>query len=170
MVSNNYTPEIVEALNDLLGSFFQMNSISDNMAYALDCELNCPCASQVFHLKFAHVFPSDTFADKLSEVMIQEGIRPVRKSLNGNEDTYENIELLFNDAYTEMDSLKRKILDTIDFLDYNKSCKVFVIVLENMAEVASSLLHQCDTWRQKAKLYSASPELFDAEFEGFTKI
>ena len=82
MVSNNYTPEIVEALNDLLGSFFQMNSISDNMAYALDCELNCPCASQVFHLKFAHVFPSDTFADKLSEVMIQEGIRPVRKSLN----------------------------------------------------------------------------------------
>ena len=92
MVSNNYTPEIVEALNDLLGSFFQMNSISDNMAYALDCELNCPCASQVFHLKFAHVFPSDTFADKLSEVMIQEGIRPVRKSLNGNEDTYENIQ------------------------------------------------------------------------------
>jgi hypothetical protein len=45
MVSNNYTPEIVEALNDLLGSFFQMNSIADNMAYALDCELNCPCAS-----------------------------------------------------------------------------------------------------------------------------
>lgn len=42
MVSNNYTPEIVEALNDLLGSFFQMNSIADNMAYALDCELNCP--------------------------------------------------------------------------------------------------------------------------------
>lgn len=74
MVSNNYTPEIVEALNDLLGSFFQMNSASDNMAYALDCELNCPCASQVFHSKFAHVFPSDTFADKLSEIMIQEGI------------------------------------------------------------------------------------------------
>lgn len=73
--------------------------------------------------------------------MIQEGIRPVRKPLNGNEDTYENIELLFNDAYAEMDLLKRKILDTIEFLDYNKSCKVFVIVLENMAEVASSLLH-----------------------------
>lgn len=170
MVSNNYTPEVVEALNDLLGSFFQMNSIADNMAYALDCELNCPCASQVFHLKFVHAFPSDIFADKLSETMIQEGVRPVRKSLNSNEDTYENIELLFNDAYTEMESLKRKILDTIEFLDYNKSCKVFVIVLENMAEVASSFLHQCDIWRQKAKLYSTSPELFDAEFEGFTKI
>ena len=102
--------------------------------------------------------------------MIQEGIRPIRKPLNGNEDIYENIELLFNDTYTEMDSLKRKILDTIEFLDYNKSCKVFVIVLENMTEVASSLLHQCDIWRQKAKLYSTSPELFDAEFEGFTKI
>ena len=170
MVSNNYTPEVVEALNDLLGSFFQMNSVADNMAYALDCELNCPCASQVFHLKFAHAFPSDIFADKLSETMIQEGVRPVRKALNSDEYIYENIELLFNDAYTEMEFLKKKILDTIEFLDYNKSCKVFVIVLENMAEVASSFLHQCDIWRQKAKLYSTSPELFDAEFEGFTKI
>ena len=170
MVSNNYTPEIVEALNDLLRSFFQMNSIADNMAYSLDCELNCPQASEIFHHKFAHVFPSDTFADKLSEIMVQEGVRPIRKSLEANVDIYDNIELLFNDAYTEMEKLKKKILDVIEFLDYNKSCKVFVIVLENMAEVAGSLLHQCDTWRQKARLYSASPELFDANFEGFTKI
>ena len=79
--------------------------------------------------------------------MVQEGVRPIRKSLEANVDIYDNIELLFNDAYTEMEKLKKKILDVIEFLDYNKSCKVFVIVLENMAEVAGSLLHQCDTWR-----------------------
>lgn len=171
MVSNNYTPEIVNALNDLLRAFFQMNSAADNMAYALDCELDCPIASGIFHEKFAHIFPSETFADKLSEIMIHEGVRPVRQTLKANDSNYDNIILLFEDAYTEMDALKKNILEVIEFLDYNKSCKVFVITLENMAEKASELLHQCDIWRQKAKVYSNSNlPMFDADFESFTKI
>ena len=46
-------------LNEILCSFFKMNSICDNMFYALATELKCPIAAQIFHLEYAHIFPSD---------------------------------------------------------------------------------------------------------------
>lgn len=172
MVKNNFDKNVKETLNNLLTLFFQANSASDNMAYALDCELDCHSASNIFHKKFAHLFPGDSLADKLSEIMVNEGVRPIRGALFQNSADYENIVVLFEDAYDLMNTVKQQILNTIELLDYNKDCKVFVIELEEMARYASVLLHQCDIWKSKAKTYFETGRVykFDIDFEEFTFI
>lgn len=172
MVKNNFDENVKDSLNNLLTLFFQANSASDNMAYALDCELDCHGASQIFHKKFAHLFPGDSLADKLSEIMVNEGVRPIRGGLTQDSANYENIVILFEDAYNLMNTVKQQILTTIEFLDYNKDCKVFVIELEEMARYASVLLHQCDIWKSKAKSYFEAGKTykFDIDFEEFTFI
>ena len=143
------------------------------MAYALDCELECHCASEEFHKKFAHLFPSDKMADKLSKIMVNEGVRPVRGALTADSSEYDNIVILFEDVYNIMNTVKQEIFSTIDFLEYNKDCKVFVIELEEMARYASVLLlRQCDIWKTKAKYYLEAGKAykFDEDFEDFTFI
>lgn len=170
MVTNNLNAEVKDALNNLLKTFFKANSTADNIAYALDCELNCPVASKLYHEEFAHVFPSDKYADLLSNVMVCEGVRPVRKSFDGDTDTYDNIVLAFEDNYKLMYDVKTEILSTIELLDFYKECKVFIIILEEMALTASKMLHQSDIWRQKAKEYyeSGSVRGFDKDFRIFS--
>lgn len=170
MVTNSFSKETKETLNKLLGLMFQSNSIADNIAYALNCELDCPHASSLFHQGFAHMFPGDEFADKLSEIMIHEGVRPVRRPLHGDDDTYDNIVLAFEDCYRMMAQLKQETLDTIDFLEYDKNARVLIIELEDIAKVESVMLHQCDIWRQKAKAYFATNDTrgFDKDFDKFS--
>lgn len=107
MVKNNFDENVKETLNNLLTLFFQANSASDNMAYALDCELDCHSASNIFHKKFAHLFPGDNLADKLSEIMVNEGVRPIRGALSQDSVDYENIVVLFEDAYNLMNTVKK---------------------------------------------------------------
>ena len=76
--------ETEEKLNIILGKLFQMNSFCDNVAYGLDCELKCQLASSVYHQKFSHLFPSDDFADKLSNTMVETNLRPIRYGLKDN--------------------------------------------------------------------------------------
>ena len=64
-----FSKDVEMTCNKLLTNFFAMNQKCDNMAYALDTYLNCSQAAKVYHLKFAHQFPSDTYADKFSEVL-----------------------------------------------------------------------------------------------------
>ena len=89
-------------LNELLSMFFKMNSIADNMVYALATELKCPNASKIFHTQYAHIFVSDDFADKLSDSMIMLGYRPRRIGFSGDTHDYDDILTLFNDNLEEI--------------------------------------------------------------------
>ena len=93
---------VEDRCNELLRDFFKMNSIADNMAYSLDTELKCREAAQIFHQKYAHVFPSDIFADLLSDKMSELGLRPRRLGFDGDFEGYENIVLLFSDNYEQI--------------------------------------------------------------------
>lgn len=170
MVSNGLSDEIVKGLNRLLAIFFQANSMADNIAYALDCELDCPVASALFHEGFAHVFPGDHFADKLSALMVHEGVRPVRLSLDEDAERYDNIVVAFEDCYNMMAKVKQETLDLIELLDYDKYARVFVIELEDIAKIESAMLHQCDIWRKKAKAYFDANDTrgFDKDFDKFS--
>lgn len=106
MVGNSFSTDIRDNLNKLLGLFFQSNSIADNIAYALDCELDCPHAASLFHQGFAHMFPGDQFADKLSDIMIHEGVRPVRMAQHADDENYENIVIAFEECYDMMAKVK----------------------------------------------------------------
>ena len=172
MVKNNFTPEVKQLCNNLLTAFFQMNQDCDNIAYALDSYLECPQASEIYHQKFAHVWPSDTFADHWSSVLVKEGIAPHRGSQTAEEGEYENIVVAFEENYTNAVKVKESILNAIDVLDYEKGCKVLVVELEEFATKISTLVHQCDIWRNKAKNYFDDGKVykFDIDFEDFTVI
>ncbi|HAU84672.1 MAG TPA: hypothetical protein DCW90_03945 [Lachnospiraceae bacterium] len=172
MVKNSFTPEVKDLCNSLLTAFFQMNQDCDNIAYALDSYLNCPKASEVYHQKFAHVWPSDTFADHWSSVLVKEGIIPRRGPQNVEDGEYANIADIFETNYTNVSDLKEKILGAIEVLDYEKNCKVLVIELEDMATKISAYVHQSDIWREKANAYlKANRDFeFDIDFEEFTVI
>lgn len=159
-------------LNKILGAFFQMNSIADNMAYALDCELLCPIASKQFHISYAHAFVGDTFADRISNTMVQNNLRPVRLALVENVKSYEDIDELFTENYNEIDKLRKLIYNSIDELDYDASNKSIVVFLESILESLMPYHKQAAIWADKAKEYAKSNNVgkFDVHFEKFTFI
>ena len=172
MVTNNFSPEAIKLANDLLTKFFQMNLDCDNIAYALDTYLNCPKASEIYHQKFAHLWPSDEFADNWSAILVDEGVKPHRGPLTTEDREFDNIVTAFEDNYRNTERLKADILSAIEFYDYDKEYKVLVIELEEMSRKVSKLVHQCDIWRTKAKEYfnDGKTYKFDIDFEEFTII
>lgn len=164
--------DVVNKLNDILGRMFQMNSFCDNIAYALDCELECQLASKVYHIKFSHDFPSDNLADKLSDVMIYSNIRPVRKALQENISTYENIVIAFSDNVKEMELLRELIYKSIEELDYDFNNKQLVLALEDILLHIQILLKQSYIWEEKAIEYFKKDDVrgFNIHFEEFTTL
>lgn len=164
--------ETENKLNIILGRLFQMNSFCDNIAYGLDCELKCQLASNVYHQKFAHAFPSDSFADKLSEVMVKTNLRPVRYGLKDNIKIYENIIEAFGENVKEMENLRELICKTIEDLDYDYNNKNIVMVLEEILLSAQDLLKQSYIWEEKAEEYYNKDEMreFNNKFEEFTTL
>ena len=156
-----FSKDVEMTCNKLLTNFFAMNQKCDNMAYALDTYLNCSQAAKVYHLKFAHQFPSDTYADKFSEVLAHEGITPYRYAQQDDMVKYDDIA-----------QLKQNILEAIEILDYDRENKVIVVALEDMVANISVLVHQAEVWAQKAKAYVADGKVykFDIDFEEFTEI
>jgi hypothetical protein len=164
--------EVADKLNDLLAMFFKANSRADNMAYALDCELECQNVSDIYHHKFAHLFPSDMFADGLSDVMIRSNIRPVRRSFEGDFNNYKDIVELFTDNVDMMEGLRNKVQDIIDDLDTDINNKEIVVELEDMLVSIVKLLKISNIWLEKAQDYQKRDDVrqFNVDFEKFVEI
>lgn len=145
--------EIIDKANDLLSMFFKMNSFCDNAAYALDCELECQKASNIYHLGFAHAFPSGTFADKLADDMIRLNMRPVRKGFDGDTKEYPDIVTLFKENSIMMEGIRNKILELIDDFDSDINNKELVLHLEELALSANEYLKIAYKWEEKAEYY-----------------
>lgn len=159
-------------LNDLLGKFFKMNSITDNMSYALAIELKCPNASKIFHEKYAHAFPSNLFADFLSDSMIMLGYRPKRCSFDGDISEYNSIVDLFKDNFDKILELKNFIEYLIDELDCEISNKILVLKLEELLNNLAPFIHQSKIWLDLAKNYVDNNDVykFNLNFEKITYI
>lgn len=157
-------------LNQLLSMFFKMNSIADNMAYSLASELKCNNISQIFHLKYAHVFTSDKFADKLSDYMLALGYRPRRMNFSGDTHDYSDIISLFNDNFEEILKLKDCIENTIDELDYDSSNKSIILILEDLLKDLIPYVNQSKIWLQQAESYGENNYKFNLDFKDITFI
>lgn len=157
-------------LNGILKSFFHANAVADNIAYSLDTELTCHQASKYYHEYFAHVFPSDTFADKLSQVMIDNGVRPVRWGIETEEAIYSGIVEAFTVNFNMMKDLKQKIITTIEELDYDAENKVFVVELENILLSAAKYYRVAEIWLEKAIQYGDNLKKFDKDFDDFVDL
>lgn len=168
---DNFSSETIEILNNLLATFFECNAKADNMSYALALDLKCGNASEFFHKNYAHIFPSNLFADKLSDIMTRYNIRPVRKSFEEHSEKYENIVILFKDNLDMMISLYKKIINTIEKLDYNDGLlnKGLIIELENILVDCSKWVNVAQVWAEKAEMYFQDSNIkqFDLDFSKF---
>lgn len=164
--------EVANKLNDLLAMMFKANSFCDNVAYSLDCELECQLASNIYHQKFAHAFPSDMFADKLSETMIYSNIRPIRKSFSGDSEIYENIVIAFRENSKMIKGLHDSISSLIEDLEIDSTNKQIVLVLEEILLSAQALLKQSFIWEEKAEDYFQHDDVrnFNIHFGEFTTL
>ena len=157
-------------LNKLLSMFFKMNSIADNMSYSLAVDLKCPNASKIFHERYAHVFPSDIFADKLSEDMIMCGYRPRRLGYDGDTHNYEDIITIFNDNFEEILKIKQFIENLIDELDFDIGNKIVILTLEKLLENLLPYVHQSKVWLDQAECYGERNCKFNLDFKDITFI
>lgn len=162
--------KLKEKLNYILQQFFQCNATADNIAYGLDKELTCHNASKYYHEYFAHVFPSDTFADKLSQVMIDNGVRPYRWGLQSRDKEYSGIVEAFTENFEMMQKLKKDVIDTIEVLDYMPEHKVFVVELENILLSVSKYYRVAEIWLEKAIQYGDNLKKFDKDFDDFVEL
>lgn len=161
--------EVIDKTNDLLAMFFKMNSFCDNAAYALDCELECQKASNIYHLGYSHAFPSGTFADKLSDDMVRLNMRPVRKGFDGDTKIYIDIVTLFKENTIMMDGIRNKVITLIDEFDTDINNKELVLHLEELALSANEYLKIAYKWEEKAEDYFSKNDVrgFNIHFEDF---
>lgn len=162
--------DLFDRLNNLLRTFFQANAIADNIAYSLDTELTCHQASKYYHEYFAHVFTSDTFADKLSQVMIDNGVRPVRMALTAEDQIFNSIEDAFRYNYEMMDRMKKQVFELLEFLDYDIRYKVFAVEIENILLSVAKYYRVAEIWYEKAKQYGEDWKKFDKDFDDFVEL
>lgn len=164
--------DVVDKTNELLVMFFKMNSFCDNAAYALDCELECQKVSNIYHQGFAHIFPSDIFADKLSDDMVRLNMRPIRKGFEGDSKIYSNIVELFKENLEMMDAIRNKILNLIDEFDTDINNKELVLHLEEMSLSANKYLKISYKWLEKAEEYFNKDDIrsFNIHFEEFAQL
>lgn len=158
---------LVGKLNELLKMFFEANAIFDNIAYSLDCELKCQNTSKSFHQNVAHVIVGDNFADKLSDKMIENSIRPNRKGIETYDKVYDNIIDCFNDVVATFLKLKEYQLELLSVLDGDYEYKSISLIIEEILLDTQKMLKQAYIWQEKAILYQDNVKSFDVRFEKF---
>ena len=121
-------------------------------------------------MKYAHIFLSDDFADKLSDSMLMLGYRPRRIEFSGDTHDYDDIISLFNDNLEEILKLKDCIENMIDELDYEASNKMVILILEDLLEDLLPYIHQSKIWLQQAEGYAGNNHKFNLDFKDITFI
>ena len=151
---------------------FDCNSRADNMAYALESELNCPIASDIFHEKVAHYFTGDDMADKLNVILRLNGGRPVRNALVAHNQPYFSITEMFSDCVDMMMMVRNELCKAIEEMDYDVINKHVVIELEDILEDFMPFVHASTIWLKKAEEYEKNNKVykFDTDFIKFLSL
>lgn len=138
IVSNDSHSE----MNNLIGMCFNANAIIDNLAYSLDYHFYTNIADIVHH-NVAHVMPQ--WADLISDKMLQLGIRPVRKDINGYEKDYDNLKDVFDTILKTMIEIREATRSLIETADINGDDEVRIFS-ESFLENVIVFIKQSNEW------------------------
>jgi hypothetical protein len=153
--------ELNLAINQLLGSLFDANAISDNVVYVLENAYAMPVASDLVHHRYAHIFP--VIADTVNKIQILRCGRGTRTPVIGAEDLYPSVIDCF-DALLKAALLVEKnfcnVIDICDDLD-DKAVRIYI---ENAYLDILPLTKQAMLWFDKARKFDGNDAMFDSEF------
>lgn len=160
--NKDYQKKMMELLRDT----FQMNAFLDNCSYFLDY-FNLPITQNILHNNFAHLPP--IWADKITDFLSIQGIRSVRLGLSDETSDYDNIILLFSDIYERFVEYTNKIIETIEFCEFQNEIRT-KIFLEEYLNSLNIYLKQTRIWKEKVNSYGDDIVGFDKDFSKFTII
>lgn len=132
----------------ILGHMFELNSITDNVAYNMNFHyLNK--MGDIYHLSFAHLFPGNSFADGLSDKMLELNARPIRPAMAEHSEEYQDAAAGFDVTAVAVKSLEKEIGDMIIYLESDRSAgnDSLRLFFENMLEnQVTKVRKQADEW------------------------
>lgn len=152
----------------LLKDFFNANAKSDNIAYWLGYNYYNKI-EKVYHEQWAHAFPSDKFADGLSDFMLKIDVRPVRIGLETHDRDYETLVEVFEDNKALAEELVNSIHELVEIAEINEDVEVKIFA-EELCLVALNYLKQAEEWVHVAKTTTAADmNIHIEEYTNFIK-
>lgn len=142
--------ETYDKLNELLKTYFESNAQADNFAYNLNFHyLNK--MGDIYHHSFAHAFPSDIFADGLSDLMLKLGARPIRIGFPSYDKDYgRDVKALFADNVKMLEGIRELVKETIDVADMNDDIEVKIFLEDSILHNVLAFLKQSEEWLDAA--------------------
>lgn len=140
----------ISKLQNLLKDFFDANAKSDNIAYWLGYNYYNNIEA-LYHQSWAHVFPSDTFADGLSNFMLKLGIRPVRLGIETHDKDYNSLADAMEDNKNLAEYLLGAMRDLVDIAEANDDVEV-KLYGENLILTMVDYVKQAEEWDTVAKM------------------
>ena len=144
----------VNKMQELLRAFFDANAKSDNIAYWLGYNYYNNI-EKLYHEKWAHAFPSDIFADGLSNFMLKLDVRPVRYGLEDHDYDYNDLIEAFEDNKKLAEDLVELVHGLIEVAEMNDDIEV-KIYAESLSEVVLDYFKQAEEWEHVAKNTTAA--------------
>ncbi len=139
----------INKLQLLLKKFFDANAKSDNIAYWLGYNYYNNI-EKIYHEKWAHAFPSDKFADGLSNFMLKLDVRPVRIGLEDHVYDYKDLVEVFEDNKNLAEDLTNEIHDLIEIAEMNDDLEV-KLYAEDLSLLVLDYFKQAEEWEHTAK-------------------
>lgn len=149
-------------MNTLTAMCFDANAVFDNLAYCLDYHYYNNIA-QIVHLHVAHVMP--TWADVVSDKMLQLSVRPVRLDINGYEQDYDNLQEIFKVMNEVLNKIRSFVIDMIESADMSGDDEVRIFS-EEFLTMIEPFLKQTEEWMNAADRMDAVT--LDLHFEKYT--
>lgn len=156
--------ETSKDLDTLYGQFFNLNSLFDRAVSVMLNDWAMVRASQIIHLKLAHLFP--LMADKVSEIKDNYDISSIRPSLDEHSENYENLidmfDRLLNECEATYTMLKLVDKGAIERGDINVHAELMNIVID-----FNKIMGQVLTLNNKAHQMSEDYDRFDAHINNW---
>lgn len=139
-------------MNALTAMCFDANAVIDNLAYNLDYHYYTRIADIVHH-KVAHVMPE--WADMITEQMLKLSVRPVRKDINGYEEEYSDLKVIFDVLMKILVNIRNATREMIETADMNGDDEVRIFG-EEFLMIVQNFIKQADEWIDAANKLSPS--------------
>lgn len=160
--------EACKRCNIILGHMFELNAITDNVAYNFNFHyLNK--MGDIYHHSYAHLFPGLSFADGLSDKMLELNARPIRLALGEHSEEYRDAASAFDATAIAIKSLEKEIGDMIVYLESDRSAgnDSLRLFFENMLEKQiTSARKQADEWVDAS--HKLTEQTLNIHFEDYT--
>jgi hypothetical protein len=146
------------ALDELYGSFFDLNATLDRVVSVMLNDFSMPQASDIVHHKIAHLTP--LLADKISEIKDNYNVSSIRPEVHRDDRNYSDLEVMFKTVLEEFEGVYEMIKMCYDTAHTHGDLNVCADLMKFIPKF-SVVIGQIITLRDKAVQMPTGFDTFD---------